>query len=145
MYSCSLQSCTIHKAKYFQRFKSWEYKHKHLTGPSFLCLHFFLMFSEAFFKNGHEKRLKYLLMVFFFTQSYLSSPSLWRMCSKIKTYNQIQFFTPEYMHTWDELDNVHFNYKFKVFTILNIKRINHKSFYRILLLLSGDVSLNSRS
>ena len=31
---------------------------------------------------------------------------------------------------------------FKIFTISNIERLNNKSFYRILLLLSGDISLN---
>ena len=41
-----------------------------------------------------------------------------------------------------DIVNIRFNYKFKIFTISNIKRLNSKSFYRILLLLSGDISLN---
>ena len=45
------------------------------------------------------------------------------------------------MRTRDERDNIHFNYKFKIFVISNIKRLNNKSFYRKLLLLSGDISL----
>ena len=100
------------------------------------------MFSYVFLKNGHEKRLKYLLMVFVFIQSYLSSPSLGRMCTKVKTCKQTQFFTPEYIPTCDALDNFCFNYQFKILTISNINWLNNKSFYRILLLLSGDVSLN---
>ena len=40
-----------------------------------------------------------------------------------------------------DIVNIRFNYKFKIFTISN-KRLNSKSFYRILLLLSGDFSLN---
>ena len=36
----------------------------------------------------------------------------------------------------------YFNYSFKLFTISNIKQLNNKSFYCILLLLSGDISLN---
>ena len=78
-------------------------------------------------------------MVFVFTQSYLSSPSPGRMCTKVKACNQIQFFTPEYIRTCDLLDNNCFNYQFK---ISNIKRFNNKSFYCILILLSGDISLN---
>ena len=81
-------------------------------------------------------------MVFVFIQSYLSSPSLGRMCTKVKAFNQIQFFTPEYIRACDELDNVRLNDQFKVFTISNAKQINNKSFYRILLLLSGDIGLN---
>ena len=43
-----------------------------------------LMFSDVFLKNGNDMRLKYLLMVLVFTQSYLSSPSLGRICTKVK-------------------------------------------------------------
>ena len=41
-----------------------------------------------------------------------------------------------------DIVNIRFSYKFKIFTISNIRRLNSKSFYRILLLLSGDISLN---
>ena len=73
--------------------------------------------------------------------SYLGSPSFGKLCAKVKPCNQIQIFTPEYMCTCDALDNVHFNYQIKIFTTSNIKSLNNKSFYRILLLLSGDISL----
>ena len=82
-----------------------------LEDPLFLCLRFFSMFSYLFLKNG-----------FCFTQSYLSSPSLGRMCSKVKACNQIHFFTPEYMRLCYELDNLCFCHQFKVFTISNIKQ-----------------------
>ena len=65
------------------------------------------------------------------------------MSSKVKACNQIQFFTPEHKCTCDELDKVRFNCQFKNFKISNIKRVNIvASLYRILLLLSGDISLN---
>ena len=78
----------------------------------------------------------------FFIQSYLSPPSLGRICPKVKVCNQIQFFTPEYIRACVAPDNFCLNYTFKFFTISNIKRINNKSFYRILLLLSVDISVN---
>ena len=81
-------------------------------------------------------------MGFVFIQSCLCSPSLLRMCTKVKVCDQIQFFTPECIHACVALDNFHLNYSFKISTISNIKRLNNKSFYRILLLLSGDISLN---
>ena len=61
--------------------------------PLFLCLLFFSTFSYVFLKNGHEKRLKYPLISFAFLQSYLSSISLRRMCTKVKVCNEIKFFT----------------------------------------------------
>ena len=55
------------------------------------------------------------------------------MCTKVKACNQIQLFTPEYICACDALDNTHFNYQFKIFTTSNIKQLNNKSFYHILL------------
>ena len=86
---------------------------------------FLLKVSYVFLNNVHEKRLKYLLMVFVFIQSYLSSPSLGRMCTKVKACNQVKFFTPEYISSCDALNNIHYNYQFKIFTISNIKRLNN--------------------
>ena len=99
------------------------------------------MFSYAFLKNGHEE-VEIPLLGFVFIQSYLSSPSLRRMCTKVQVCDEIQFFTPEHIRTCVALDNFRLNYSFKIFTISNIERLNNKSFYRILLLLSGDISLN---
>ena len=57
--------------------------------PLCLCLLFFSMFSYVFLKDGHEKTLKYPLMGFVLIQSYLSSPSPGRMCTKVKVCNEI--------------------------------------------------------
>ena len=64
------------------------------------------------------------------------------MCAKVQACNHIQSFAPEYRCACDALDNICFNYQFKNFTMSNIKRLNNKSIYRILLLLSGGNSLN---
>ena len=64
------------------------------------------------------------------------------MCTKVKICNETQFFTPEYTTACVTLDNICLNYSLKLFTISNSKRLNNKSFYCILLLLSGDISLN---
>ena len=100
------------------------------------------MFSDIFLKNGHEKRLKYPLLGFAFIQSYLSSPSLGRMCTKVKVCNEIHFFTRLYIRAYVALDNFCLNYSFNMFTTANIKQLNNKPFYCILLLLSDDISLN---
>ena len=64
------------------------------------------------------------------------------MCTKVKICNETQFFTPEYTTACVTLDNLCLNYSLKLFTISNSKQLNNKSFYCILLLLSGDISLN---
>ena len=81
-------------------------------------------------------------MCFVFVYSYLSSPFRRRMCTKVKVCNQIQFFTPGYIWACIALDKFRLNYLFEIFTISNIQRLNNKTFYHILFLLSGDISLN---
>ena len=61
---------------------------------------------------------------------------------KSKHVTKFNFFTTEYIRACDALVNIRFNYQLKIFTIPNLKRLNNKSFYRILLLLSDDISLN---
>ena len=87
-------------------------------------------------------RLPYLLIVFIFLQIHLDLPSRQKTYLKIKVFNKIQFFTVEFIHTCDDLISFCFNYLCKFHLIPKLKRINNKSFLRILLLLSGDISLN---
>ena len=87
-------------------------------------------------------RLSYLLVVFIFLQIHLDLPSRQKTYLKIKVFNKIQFFTVEFIHTCDDLISFCFNYLCKFHLIPKLKRINNKSFLRILLLLSGDISLN---
>ena len=61
---------------------------------------------------------------------------------KIKFFKKIQFFTVQFIHACDDLFSSRFNYLCKFHLIPKLKRINNKSFLRILLLLSGDISLN---
>ena len=74
--------------------------------------------------------------------TYLDSPSRQKTYLKIKVFNKIQFFTLEFIHTCDNLISFCFNYLRKFHTIPKLKRMDNKSFLRILLILSGDISLN---
>ena len=47
-------------------------------------------------------------------------------------------------HTCDDLNGYHFNYLCNSYTIPKFKRMNSKSFLRILFILSRDISLNPR-
>ena len=87
-------------------------------------------------------RLPYFLIAFIFLQIHLDLPSRQKTYLKIKVFNKIQFFTVEFIHTCDDLISFCFNYLCKFHLIPKLKRINNKSFLCILLLLSGDISLN---
>ena len=87
-------------------------------------------------------RLTYLLTVLIFLQIHLDSPSRQKTYLKIKLFNKMQFFTLEFIHTCDDLISFRFNYLYKFHAIPKLKRMNNKSFLRILLILSGDISLN---
>ena len=90
-------------------------------------------------------RLTYLLIVFIFLQIDLDLPFHQKTYLKIKVFNKIQFFTLEFIHTCDDLISFCFNYLYIFYTISKLKRMNSKSFLGILLILSGDVSLNPGS
>ena len=87
-------------------------------------------------------RLTHLLIVFIFLQIHLDSPSRQKTYLKIKVFNKIQFFTLKSIHTCDDLISFRFNYLCKFHTIPKLKQMNNKYFFRILLILSGDIGLN---
>ena len=87
-------------------------------------------------------RLTYLLIVFIFLQIHQDLPSRQKTYLRTKVFNKINFFTLEFIHTCDDLISFRFYYLCKFHTIPKIKRMNNKSFLRILLILSGDISLN---
>ena len=52
----------------------------------------------------------------------------------------LQFFTSDFIYICVELVSFHFSLLCKFYTISKFKRINNKSFHRVLLILSGDHS-----
>ena len=103
---------------------------------------FYIFLFYVFLKHKRDMRLTYLLIVFIFLQIHLDSPSRQKTYLKIKFFNKIQFFTLEFIYTCDDLTSFCFNYLCKSHTIPKLKRMNNKCFLRILLILSGDISLN---
>ena len=60
----------------------------------------------------------------------------------VKLCHQIEVFTPEYLSANNKLHGAFLSSQFTVVTIAKLKQINKKSFYRLLTILSGDISLN---
>ena len=59
-----------------------------------------------------------------------------------KLCHQIEVFTPECLNANNKLHEAFLNPQYTVLTISKLKQINNKSFYRLLIILSGDISLN---
>ena len=108
----------------------------------YLNLFFFSLVFYAYLRNKRYMRLTYFLIAFVCLYS-LAGPSSPR-CTFIilKPCNQIQFFTLDSIYICDELVSFHSSLLSNFYTISKFKRINNKSFYPILLILSGDISLN---
>ena len=91
----------------------------------------------------YTRKTRHFLIDFVSLYSLTGSSSHRCAFIKLKACNQFQFFTLDFIYICDELASFHFSFLFKLYTISKFKRINKKSFHRILLILSGDISLNS--
>ena len=87
-------------------------------------------------------RLTYFLVAFVCLYSLTGPSSLRCTFVKLKACNQIQFFTLDSIYICEELVSFHSSLLCKFCTISKFKVINSKSFRRILLILSGDISSN---
>ena len=76
------------------------------------------------------------LLIFLFAFKHKS------VYNDIKLCHQIEVFTPEYLNANNKLHEAFLNPQYTVLTISKLKQINNKSFYRLLIILSGDISLN---
>ena len=56
--------------------------------------------------------------------------------------HQIEVFTQEYLDTNNKLQEAFLSSQFTFLTISKLKQINNKFFYRLLIILSVDISLN---
>ena len=90
--------------------------------------------------------MKYVLVAFVFLSSnfYLSTNDD-MVYNNVKLCNRLQFYSPDYLRTCNELQEACLLSQLSILTISKLKAINNnKSFYRLLiiLILSGDISLN---
>ena len=88
--------------------------------------------------------MKYVLTAFVFLSSnfYLSTYDD-IVYNNVKLGNRLQFYSSDYISTCNELHETRLLSQFSIFTISKLKAINtNKSFYRLTLILSGDISSN---
>ena len=108
----------------------------------YLWLNFSILFSHVFLKSRRDCRLKSIFMCIVFLCSFFYSPFKHKsVYNDIKLCHQI-VFTPEYLNANNKLHEAFLNPQYTVLTVSKLKQINNKSFYCLLLILSGDISLN---
>ena len=87
--------------------------------------------------------MKYVLVAFafLFSNFYLSSYDD-IVYNNFKLCDRLQFYSPDYISTCNELHKIRLFSWFSVLTISKLKVVNsNKSFYCLMLILSGDISL----
>ena len=114
------------------------------TNPLFLWVPFLILFFHVFVKHKRDLRLKYVLIAFVFLSSnfYLSTYDD-IVYNNVKLCNHLQFYSSDYISTCNELHETCLLSQFSILTISKLKVINNnRSFYCLILTLSGDISLN---
>ena len=123
--------------------KSEKTNRSELMKSIYMWLNFSILFSHVFLKSRRHCRLKSICMCIVFTCSFFYSPFKHKSVYKeIKLCHQVEVFTPEYLNAKNKLHEAFLNPQYTVLTISKLKQINNKSFYRLLIILSGDIRLN---
>ena len=106
-------------------------------------LNFSIMLSHLFLKDRRDFKLKYVLIyVAFLCLFFYLSFKHKIIYNDVKLCHQIEVFTPEYLNAKNKLHEASVSSQFILLTISKLKQINNKSFYRLLIILLGEISLN---
>ena len=111
--------------------------------PEILFLVFSLMFYHSFLKNTRELRVK--IFTFLTLTSVLNFMKYFNhseVYDGIKICSQLQFFTYESIITCDNIETSCLHSDLVFFLISKLQYKNSNSYFNLLLLLSGDISLN---
>ena len=105
---------------------------------------FTLMFYHIFLKHNRELRIKifeFLILISVFNvMKYFNHSEVY---DGIKICSQLHFFTYESINTCDNLETSCLHSGLAFFSISKLQYRNSNSYFNLLLLLSGDVSLNA--
>ena len=111
--------------------------------PEILFLVFSLMFYHSFLKNNRELRVK--IFTFLTLTSVLNVMKYFNhseVYGGIKICSQLHFFTYESIITCDNVETSCLHSDPVLFSISKLQYKNSNSYFNLLLLLSGDISLN---
>ena len=109
----------------------------------------FLSLTSSFFhllmKQKPDVTVKIIpLKIFFFLGSYVRHVQHTRPYSEINVCSRSQFFTIELINKFESLYTSHLHSQSVFLSVSQLMYCNSNSYHRLLLLLSGDISLNPR-
>ena len=94
--------------------------------------------STGVISNWNTYSSMFLSSVYFFYLSFKRKI----IYNDVKLCHQIEVFTPEYLDAKNKLHEASVSSQFILLTISKLKQINNKSFYRLLIIFLGEISLN---
>ena len=115
------------------------------TNPLVLWASFLILFVHVFVKHKRHLRSNYFFVAFVFLSSKFKLSAYDDIVyNNVKLCNRLQFYSPDYIRTCNQIHEACLLSQFSILTIYKLKAINNnKSFYRLILILSGDIiSLN---
>ena len=111
--------------------------------PEILFSAFSLMFYYTFLKHNHELRIKIfefaILTSLLNVMKYFNHSEVY---DGIKTCIQLHFFTYESINTCDTVETSNMRFDLAFFLIYKLQYRNYNSYFNLLLLLSGGISLH---
>ena len=133
----------LNRKFYGHNFQSKPESNSNNFKPEILFLVFSLMFYHSFLKNNRELRVK--IFTFLTLTSVLNVMKYFKhseVDDGIKICSQLHFFMYESITTCDNVETSCLHSDLVFFSISKIQYKNSNSYFNLLLLLSGDISLN---
>ena len=128
---------------YDHNFQSKPESNSNNFKPEILLSVFSLMFYHSFLKNNRELRIK--IFTFLTLTSVLNVMKYFNhseVYDGMKICSQLHFFTYESINTCDNVETSCLHSDLVFFLISKLQYKNSNSYFNLLLLLSGDISLN---
>ena len=96
------------------------------TNSLFFWVSFLILFFHVFIEHKRNLRLKYVLVAFVFLSSkfYLAIYDD-KVYNNVKLCNRLQFYSPDYMRTSNELHEACLLSQISILTIFKLKAINN--------------------
>ena len=133
----------LNRKFYDNNFQSKPESNSNNFKPDILFSVFTLMFYHIFLKHNRELRIKifeFLILISVFNvKKYFNHSEVY---DGIKICSQLHFFTYESINTCDNVETSFLHSDLVFFSISKLQYRNSNSYFNLLLLLSGEISLN---
>ena len=104
------------------------------TNSLFLWVPFLILFLHVFVKYKCDLRLKYVLASLVFLSSiFFLSTNGSSVYNNFKIRNRLQFYSPDYIGSWNKLHKTRLLSQFSILIISKFKAINNNKYFYLLI------------